>query len=263
MKRNEKSILVAVITGLLFTIICLPVYAAGSVSDSDSWKFTLIPYFHLAGMNGEVTIDGITAEVDESFSDLVKNADIGGSFHLEARKGKWGVFIDPMYMKMSADEEVADLKVELEVEQWLVEGGGILRVSEWLFGNNNDRKASIDALAGVRYFSLTTDMDFNLLPDLDWSKDWVDPFVGVIFKTDLSRKISLALRGDIGGFGIGGASDFVWGASVQLGYDVSKKSTLWFGYRVLDFDYDDGTGEDLFEWNMATSGFQVGLAYRF
>jgi len=263
MKRNEKSILVAVITGLLFTITCLPVYAAGSVSDSDSWKFTLIPYFHLAGMNGDVTIDGITTEVEESFSDLVKNADFGGSFHVEARKGKWGLFVDPMYMKMSADEEVGALIVEIEVEQWLVEVGGIYKFSNWSLGNAGDRKASIDLLAGGRFFSLDVEMDFNLLPDQDGIGDWLDPFVGIIFKADLSNKISLLLRGDIGGFGIGSSSDFAWNVFAALGYDLSEKTTLWFGYRVLDIDYEDESGADLFAWDMATSGLVVGLAYRF
>ena len=263
MKRNEKSILVAVITGLLLTIICLPIHAVESISDSDSWKFTLIPYLHLAGMNGDVTIDGITTEIDESFSDLVENADFVGSLYLEAREGKWGLFVEPMYMKMSADEQVGDLMVEIEVEQWLVEVGGIYRFSEWSLGNSGDRKSSIDLMAGGRYFSIAADMDFNLLPDIDGSKGWVDPFVGIIFKADLSSKVSLALRGDIGGFGIGGASDFVWNAFAQLGYDLSKKTTLWLGYRVLDIDYDDGSGDDLFEWKIGVSGLLVGLAYRF
>ena len=153
--------------------------------------------------------------------------------------------------------------VEIEVEQWLVEVGGIYQVSEWSFGNSQDRKASIDLLAGGRYFSLDVDMDFNLLPDQDGSGDWLDPFVGIIFKADLSNKISLLLRGDIGGFGIGSASDFAWNVYTALGYDLSEKTTLWFGYRVLDIDYEDESGADLFAWDMATSGLVVGLAYRF
>jgi hypothetical protein len=263
MKRNHKSIFVAFITGLLLTIICLPVYAAETNSDSDSWQITLVAYLHLAGMNGDVTIEGITTEVNESFSDLIENADFGGSFHFEARKGKWGIFVDPMYMKMSADEEAGALMVEIKVEQWLVELGGIYEISNWSFGNAVDRKASIDLLAGGRYFSLDVDMGSNLLPDTNGSGNWIDPFVGVLFKADLSKKVSLVLRGDIGGFGIGSASDFVWNAYTALGYDFSKKTTLWFGYRVLDIDYEDGRDTDLFAWDMATSGFVVGLAYRF
>jgi len=263
MKRNQQSILITFISGLLLTMICLPIYAEGSDSGSDSWQYTLVAYLHLAGMNGEVTVKGDTVEVNESFSDLIENADFGGSFHLEARKGKWGVFVDPMYMKMSADEEVGPLIVEIEVEQWLVEFGGLYKFSNWSLGNAGDRKASIDLLAGGRYFSLDVDMDFNLLPNKDGIGDWIDPFVGIIFKADLSNKISLLLRGDIGGFGIGSASDFAWNVYTALGYDLSEKTTLWFGYRVLDIDYEDESGADLFAWDMATSGLVVGLAYRF
>jgi hypothetical protein len=263
MKRNQKSMFVAFITGLLLTIICQPGYAVETDSNRDSWQFTIIPYFHLAGMDGVVTIEGDTVEVNESFGDLVENADIGGSFNLVARKGKWGIFVDPMYMKMSADEEAGALMVEIKVEQWLVELGGIYEISNWSFGNAVDRKASIDLLAGGRYFSLDVSMDFNLFPDTNGSGDWIDPFVGVLFKADLSKKVSLVLRGDIGGFGIGSASDFTWNVYTGLGYDLSKKTTLWFGYRVLDIDYEDGSDTDLFAWDMATKGFVVGYAYRF
>ena len=214
-------------------------------------------------MNGDVTIGETTSEVDESFSDLIENADYGASFHLEARKKNWGLFVEPLYMKMSADEKADDLIIEVEIEQWLVEFGGIYRISEWFLGNSGDREGSIDLLAGVRYFYLSVDMDFNLQPDIYGNEDWIDPFIGVIFKTKLSKKVSLALRGDIGGFGIGGSSDFVWNASAQLGYDFSKKTTLWFGYRVLYYDYKDASGTSLFEWDMKTSGFLVGLGYRF
>ncbi|WP_136808253.1 hypothetical protein [Desulfosediminicola flagellatus] len=260
LKRIGKSTLTTIV---LLTILCLPAYADGSDVANDSWRFTLIGYLHLAGINGDVTVKGETIEVNESFSDLIENADFGGSFHLEARKGKWGVFVDPMYMKMSADEEAGPLNVGIEVEQWLVEVGGIYEISNWSLGNTGDRLAKIDLLAGGRYFSLEIDMDFNLLPEVNGKGDWVDPFVGIRFQADLTNKVKLLLRGDIGGFGIGSAPDFAWNVHTALGYDLSEKSTLWFGYRVLDVDYEDESDVGLFGWDMTTSGFEIGYAYRF
>lgn len=116
----------------------------------------------------------------------------------------------------------------------MVELGGIYEISNWSFGSAGDRNAKIDLLVGGRYFSLEIDMNFNLLPHANGKGDWVDPLVGILFKTDLTNKVNLLLRGDIGGFGIGSASDFAWNVHTALGYDLSAKSTLWFGYRVLD-----------------------------
>jgi hypothetical protein len=35
------------------------------------------------------------------------------------------------------------------------------------------------------------------------------------------------------------------------------------GYRALGVDYDDGNGDDRFEYDVTMSGPYVGMAYRF
>jgi opacity protein-like surface antigen len=102
-----------------------------------------------------------------------------------------------------------------------------------------------------------------VLPNARESQDWVDPIIGVRLTTGLTEKLSLRVRGDIGGFGIGSASDLVWNVVAVLGYQVSRRITLAAGYRILDVDYDKGSGLRLFEYDVTTSGPVVGLAFRF
>ena len=46
----------------------------------------------MAGLNGDVTIKGIPADISMSFSDIMSDFKFGGQMHMEARKGKWGAF---------------------------------------------------------------------------------------------------------------------------------------------------------------------------
>jgi hypothetical protein len=58
----------------------------------EKWKFEITPYFWMAGLNGDVTIKGIPADISMSFSDIMSDFKFGGQMHMEARKGKWGAF---------------------------------------------------------------------------------------------------------------------------------------------------------------------------
>ncbi len=111
--------------------------------------------------------------------------------------------------------------------------------------------------------SLDSELDFRFLPDVGMSKEWVDPFLGGRVRADLSERISFLVRTDFGGFDIGSASDFSWNILTVLGYHISQRTSIWGGYRILDVDYDSGSGANLFEYDVTMSGPIVGLAYRF
>jgi hypothetical protein len=68
-------------------------------------------------------------------------------------------------------------------------------------------------------------------------------------------------RADIGGFGVG--SDLTWSALAALDWSLSESFGLVFGYRALDTDYSDGSGENRFAFDMLVSGPLLGLRYNF
>jgi hypothetical protein len=49
----------------------------------------------------------------------------------------------------------------------------------------------------------------------------------------------------------------------MVGYQLKPNTTLLIGYGVLDVDYDDGSGANLFEYDITTSGPIIGTAFRF
>ncbi|GAB4343872.1 MAG: hypothetical protein Kow0099_22730 [Candidatus Abyssubacteria bacterium] len=265
--------LAVLMPALMLVLMCAPAYGEDNTPVSEDWQFTVIPYLWMAGLEGDVGVKGVTSSVDASFSDILDNLDIAAQAHVEAKKGKWAFFVDPTYMKMSGDGSATTrfgttLDAEITMEMWLVEGGVFYRLDERAIGDDGVRTIALDLLGGVRYNYLKAEIDLEgsrgiLDVDEEESKDWLDPIVGGRIQARLTRKLLVNLRGDIGGFDISGSSDFTWNVLAVLGYQLSERTTLLAGYRALGIDYDDGSGADLFEYDVTMSGPIVGLAIQF
>jgi hypothetical protein len=93
------------------------------------------------------------------------------------------------------------------------------------------------------------------------TKQWVEPIVGLKLKQPLGRRCHFTMEGDIGGFGAG--SDFAWQLFPVVGIDVSKHATLGIGYRVLSEDYQTGSGNQMFKYDVVTQGPVLGMSFNF
>ena len=61
------------------------------------------------------------------------------------------------------------------------------------------------------------------------SVGWVDPIVGARFAIDLTPKLALIGRGDVGGFDLGSASKLTWSASAYLGWHFTPLVSAYAG----------------------------------
>jgi hypothetical protein len=256
---------------MAFTLVSPWVNAEDESSSKNKWEFHVIPYFWLASLDGDVTVKGIKSSVNFSGSDVLNMLDYGGEVHMEAWKGKWGFFLDPTFLKLSADGRaniplVGGIDVDVDLKEWLVEFGGLYTLGRWPLGTDGGKKLSLDVLGGGRYWYMKGKLnaDIPLLgfsKKVEKSKDWIDPIVGARLQADLTKKLSLAVRGDIGGFSVG--SDFTWNASAILGYHFSQTVSAWLGYRVLGVDYESGSGFSKFKYDVIMHGPIVGLGFSF
>jgi hypothetical protein len=95
----------AVITVLIVLALLCPVALAEDASktspdaNSDSsaaknWEFSLAPmYLWAASIDGDMTVNGVKVDVNESFSDIVKSLDGALMFHFEGvHRQRWGFF---------------------------------------------------------------------------------------------------------------------------------------------------------------------------
>ena len=170
--------------------------------------------------------------------------------YAEAVKGFWTFSSDLTYMKLKSDVNVKNGIVSgtAEMKQVAWELAGMRALAPWFelglaFQLNNiksDVDLFINTSGGVQ--ERTSKID----------ETWVDPSILVRVKTDLSKKWFFQFRGNIGGGGIG--SDLYWQLQSYFGYRFSKLFQLSAGYRVIYIDYETGSGNDRFVYDMTTFG---------
>ena len=68
--------------------------------------------------------------------------------------------------------------------------------------------------------------------------DWVDPLLGARVAVDVTKRWSVFARGDVGGFGIGNASDLTWQGMLGSQFRVADHASLTAGYRALGIERD-------------------------
>jgi hypothetical protein len=238
----------------------LGVAQADVATDDASWQFDGAVYLWGAGI-GATTAAG--DDIDISFSDLVENLDMAFMGVLQARRGKWSLLADVIYLNVSASEtSTAKLinrpvtaNLDVALRSWVVTAAGAYAVKE-------TDTTRVDLLAGGRYLYLKSDIEFQISagsPFGPWqqsvkeSGDIVDAIVGVRGRTALGDKWYLNYLADIGA----GGSDLTWQALAGLNYRYSKVDAA-FGYRYLKWELDNDTFDE-----MAISGPYAGVRFSF
>jgi predicted porin len=242
--------------------------AQSSGEQAGRWQFELTPYFWAAGMKGDVQAGNLPkTSVDMSFSDIWDNLDFGAMGAFEARKGRWGLLFDAIYMKVSTSATSSrtgpgpigatlTANANLTMEQTMLAAAVAYRVS--------DGPTATDVIGGARYSKIDADASISgsLFGQTGFvarsgDKDWVDPYIGVRVQHPIADRWTVVGYADIGGFGVG--SDLTWQALAGVDYHFSKTLSGNFGYRYLDVDYDKGG----FLYDMANSGLYLGVGIRF
>jgi len=87
----------------LLGLMLLTVFAPPIATAADEWKFAVTPYLWGAGINGTATVGLHEADVEKSFSDILDDLDFAAMVNLQARKGRFGVYTDVVYLGQSVD----------------------------------------------------------------------------------------------------------------------------------------------------------------
>jgi len=264
-------------SGLLFAVglCCLWVSPAAAEASAESiqvaqpasppaqpsgWQFTAGPYLWMAGLKGDM---GVVEEVepvavDLSFIDILGALKFAAMGTFEARNGRFVGTADLMYLSMGASDDIEIREVDfLDVE--LDSKTFITTLTAGYRAVDQDR-LSLDVFAGGRINSMKTSLDLDG-PQRSFSgsrtETWLDPVVGLRFKSRLGQRWSLETYGDIGGFGVG--SHRTWQLHGLVQYDLSSRWALSAGWRHLKIDYEDNG----FVFDAAMDGPILGAIYRF
>jgi hypothetical protein len=211
-------------------------------------------YLFGAGIDGRSEVGPFAARIDQSFTDILENLDVGTMGSYRATNGQWTHTIDAMYTALSAEQTRASgIRIKADIDQLIASYDLGYRLAERL-----------EVLAGLRYNSIEADLVATAPASISrarGNKGWVDPYVGLSSTIPFNDTFALTLRADIGGFDVG--STFAWQAVVRFDWNFTKSFFGSFGYRILDTNYEDGSGENFFKYDLTTSGPGLGFGWKF
>jgi hypothetical protein len=211
------------------------------------WSYEAVPYLWAAGLDGTTTVGDLSVESDHGFTDLVDKIDVGFTGVVEARKGRWGVLFDAIYIKLSDDVGSARGPVDVEVVQQMYTLGGIWRALEG--------PTPVDLIGGLRFNYLKPTLGLGGV-ERGQSKDALDPFIGVRGHYPLDPRWTLVGHLDVGTFD---GSDYTWQLLVGASYAWRPDRSVKFGYRQLKTKYS-GARVDV---DATMQGLYVGVGFRF
>lgn len=210
-----------------------------------SWSYTIEPFVWFAGLDGQGSADS-SPPVDLGLAPADVFGHLDGGFLLagevRAPDCRWSVIADALYLRLEDDEGTT----QTETEASMIEVGAAVPLAD---------SGRFDLVAGVRYVDLSFDVEIGTTVDEDATEAWVDPWIGARGTIPLSDTWSIALRGDVGGFGVG--SQFSWQAIGVVGAELGGGWRLDLGYRAIGIDFDDG---DL-QFDTRVHGPLLGIAW--
>lgn len=229
----------------------------------DDWDFVVAPYLLLPSIDGTTSVGRVGGDVSVDPGGIFSSLQFGGMFHAEARHvSGFGAMFDTAFMFLGEDAtgRRGITSVDVDVFQGIFELYGTYRF------DFDDTK--LDGYAGARVWDIDTDIDVTAGPltgSFDNGDTWVDPVIGFRVQHRLAPQWRLQAQADIGGFGIGSASEFTWNVMGGVAYDGWDQTSIFLLYRALSVDFDSGTRgtPSFFEYDTITQGPLVGVAYRF
>ena len=232
------------------------------------WDFEFSPYVFFSALEGTAGTRGIEVEVDESFSDIWDNLDIGVMGLFVANKGPWTLMFDGVHL--AVDDQTSKT---VSGPGGLVTVRGALDVSSSLtvlqpsvLYRVLDDRTEIDLGVGLRYIRVALDLDLRIMTNppiifpgggrsLDGSENWIDAVAVGRVTQPLSDLWSLVGYADVGG----GGSSFTYQLIAGANWSVSESFTVKVGYRHAYWDYED----DGAVWDMTASGPFLGFGIAF
>jgi hypothetical protein len=228
-------------TGMVLFLLLLISETRAQYNYGDRLRLDISPFVWMTTMNGNLTLHGETRKINFTFKDFFTNSNLGLSGHIELKKGSWGILGDWIYVDLLKDQNYSKLT--------LAEISLTHRVSKL-----------IEIIAGGRYFKIKS--EFRDDPDKvnSGERTWTDPIAGARLTWDLTKHIVFSFRADVGGFGIG--SNFSWNVMGGIGYRLYN-ITFLAAYRIWYADYENGSGDNLFAYDITTSGPGLAMIIHF
>jgi len=255
--RTATRALVVLLSG---TFVQLSHAQALDDSNAPGWRFSVTPYFWMAGIKGDVGAYSNLppSSIDVAFGDIFNHLDGPSAFVSgEAWNGRFGMVGDVQYLTLKADASTpGPLYGSATLKQWNFNSTitGAYRVFD-------SPALSIEALVGSRIFHIDNRIDLSgaILPPRsnDIGDTWATAVAGGRLTVPLPNGFLFGAYADLGGFGI--SSDWTWQVYGGLGYRVKTWLSAYAGYRYLDVRHRNGG----FLYDVSQQGPLLSLRFSF
>jgi hypothetical protein len=158
-----------------------------TAQDATGWQFTAAPYVWAPSTSLDSSINGIATGGDFSgdsntdFVDVLEELEFAFLGHAEAKKDRFTLFGDLIYLRLSPEHQTAPFNVgplsfssaqfKLELEATIIEAGGTYEFARGEISElSTGRAASAELLAGVRYTTLDVEAKFSTSVRLGFSR---------------------------------------------------------------------------------------------
>ena len=256
---NKRRIIATIFTIMILSGIAMfspSVLTAQDTSPKEkNWEFNLAPFYLWAvSIDGDLTVMGNAQSVKADFDELADSLEGFFTVHFEGmHKSGFGFLTDVSYLNFGGQQATpgpAPLTLDVDFTMVMAELAGIYRF--------NLNENALDLIFGGRYYRLDTEIEIvGVPPRVDKDKDWVDAMLGARYIWTITDKWDFIARGDIGF----GGSDLALNFAGLFNYQPWKHVSLLFGYRYMDVDYEDGSGADLFKYDMTIHGPVFGVNF--
>jgi hypothetical protein len=223
------------------------------------WQFSLAPLF-LWGVStkGTVQAGSATAPLELEFQDdMLENLEAVLVWYFEARKNDLSLFVEHQYIDLVPTTVLSTGEpVITGFKNTMVELG----IAYTLFRNT---RADWQIIGGARLTKQI--LSVNNIPtppsafsSFNTSDRWADAFIGGRVLAGFAEDWRFIGRADIGA----GGSELVWKLLGLLDYRFANWGSVFFGYKVLDYDYDNElSGTDRYAYNATQQGPLVGISF--
>ncbi len=247
----------------------------------DRWSFSLAPYLWLPNIHGTLRYgvrSGTTGSPEVSIGpdDYLKHLDLALLLAGEARKGRWSIVTDVVYLEFSSEQSAvkavnfggslvsttlnASTSSSLKGLAWTVAGG---------YAAVQTPQATLDVLGGFRYFGVKASTNWQLTATVAGPGTLVFPASGSVSQREDLWDAIVGVRGRVR-LGEGnwfmpyyldlgtGSFNLTWQGLLGIAYGF-RWGDLVLAYRHLYYDM----GGDKLIQDMRFSGPSLGLTFRF
>jgi hypothetical protein len=283
---NARTLIVAVLAGLaLFAPL-----GASAQPDAPPWKFSLMPYLWLPGVDGKLNYGpppsgGGSANVSVDADTLLGDLNFAFMIAGEARKGRWLVATDVIYLDLTGDKSSVrsvDLNPgagRINVSTSQLDAGANTDLKGWVWGLAGgyaavqDPRWSLDVIGGFRLLDIKATTDWNLTAAVTGTGP--GGLTATFARSGTVEKSDSIWAGIVGAKGrvrlgdgnwfanyyadVGGWSDtFTWQGAAGVGY-AFRWGEIILDYRYL---YYSQSGDKFID-NISFGGFALGANFRF